>query len=319
MAGRDGVGHQEMTGRAGDDIFAFLKDSRLIVPFPVGGSTGHTASVLARALERDVGAALGLEYQIGDFGLTALRALVRSDDGHALMIGNNITASMTPVLRRDSMGFDFEVEVVPLTKLAEYPSILMVNAGLALHSIEALFEHCRRRDGVLRYASDFLGTYVDVDALELAGRGGLTAALHEAGSANGVLAALVVGEVDMLMMNGATAAANRGSFRPLAVASLKRLASLPDVPTMAEAGYQGIGIVQWQGLFASSRLRPKLIGQLHDAVVEAMKTRSAREALQAVDASVVTSASTAAFAAEIRAEMARWQALRPKILGMPRI
>jgi tripartite-type tricarboxylate transporter receptor subunit TctC len=319
VAGWDGVGHPEMTGRADADISAFVKHSRLIVPFPPGGSTGHTASLLARALERELGSRPAIEHQIGDFGLNALRALARAHDGQALMIGNNITASMTPVLRREAMGFEFEVEIVPLSKLAEFPSILMVNCNLAVDGVAALLEHCRRRDGVLRYASDFLGTYVDVDVLELARRGGLSAALHEAGSANGVLAALVAGTVDVLLMNGATAAAHHGSFRPLAVASPRRLAGFPDVPTMAEAGFAGIGIVQWQGLFASSRLRPMQIDRLHGAVVDAMNSRAARDSLREVTARVTTSPSPAAFAAEIRAEMARWQALKTQILAIARI
>jgi tripartite-type tricarboxylate transporter receptor subunit TctC len=302
----------------GADTASFVGHARLIVPFPPGGSTAHTAELLAAALEREFGSAIALDYRTGDYGLNALRALVHAGDEHVLLLGNIITASMTPVLRRETLPFDFASEVVPVTKLAEFPSVLMTNLSAPVTDVSGLLSFCARRDHVLRYGSDFLGTFVDVDAIELARRAGLTACLHEAGSANGVLAALIAGSIDMALLNVATAAANKGRYKPLAISGPARLSGFPELPTLAEAGFDGIGVMQWQGLFASRRLLPSLIQGLFDAVVRVMNTGPARSAMEAIDAAAVTSASPAAFAAEIGAEMTRWESMKAQILALPR-
>jgi len=301
------------------DVASIMRQARLVVPFPPGGSTAHTAAVLADALEREFGNRVAFDYQIGDFGLKALRTLVHADDEHVLMIGNIITASMTPVIRRDRMDFDFGSEVVPVTRLGEFPSILMTNLSAPVNDVAGLLQFCERRDRVLRFGSDFLGTFVDVDAIEIGRRAGLTPALHEAGSANGVLAALIAGNIDMALLNVATATANKGKYKPLAVSGQRHLTGFPNLPTMAEAGFDGIGVVQWQGLFASRRLRPEFVEGLHEAVVRVMNTQAARLAMEAVDAASVTSTSPAAFAAEIKGEMARWESMKAQILALPRV
>ena len=104
-----------------ESVAEFIGRSRLIVPFPPGGSTAHTAAVLAAALEAEFGGRVALEYRVGDFGLNALRAFADPGDEPVLLIGNIITASMTPVLRRESMGFEFNDRLAPVTKLAEFP------------------------------------------------------------------------------------------------------------------------------------------------------------------------------------------------------
>jgi tripartite-type tricarboxylate transporter receptor subunit TctC len=301
------------------DVSSFIRRARLVVPFPPGGSTAHTAEALADALQGECGSRIVFDYQIGDYGLNALRGLVHAQDDHVLMIGNIITASMTPVIRRDRMDFDFGSEVTPVTKLAEFPSILMTNLSVPVDDVGGLLEFCKRRDRVLRYGSDFLGTFVDVDAIEMGKRAGLTVALHEAGSANGVVAALLDGHIDMALMNVATATAYKGKYKPLAISGPRQLRGFPNLPTMAQAGLEGIGVIQWQGLFASRRLRPELVQGLHDAVVRVMNTQAARSAMDAVDAAVLTSVSPAAFAAEIKGEMTRWESMKAQILALPRV
>jgi tripartite-type tricarboxylate transporter receptor subunit TctC len=300
-------------------IAEFLRRAKLVVPFPPGGSSGYVAEVLAHALERQFGSVIALDYQVGDYGLNALRTLAHSEDDHVLLIGNIIATSMTPVFHRDKMAFDFQSEIVPITRLAEFPSVLMVNLSVPVNDVVGLLELCRRRDGVLRYGSDFLGTFADVDAIEMAARAGLSPAFHEANGANGILSALIAGHIDMALLNVATATANKGKFKPLAVSGTRHLTGFPDLPTMSEAGLDGIGVIQWQGIFASRRLRPELLEGLYDSVVRAVNTQAARLAMEAVDAAVVTSASPAAFGAEIKVEMARWESMKEQILALPRV
>lgn len=300
-----------------ESVAEFIGRSRLIVPFPPGGSTAHTAAVLAAALEAEFGGRVALEYRVGDFGLNALRAFADPGDEPVLLIGNIITASMTPVLRRESMGFEFNDRLAPVTKLAEFPSILMTSLSVPADDLDGLLRFCGQRDHRLRYGSDFLGTFVDVDAIEIGRRAGLVAALHVAGSANGVLAAVMDGKTDMALLNVATAAANRGKYKPLAVSGPRRLSGFPGVPTLAEVGFEGVGLMQWQGLFASRRLAAGLIDGLHQAAVRAMQSEAALLAMKSIDATAVTSASPGEFATELGDERARWESMKAQILAVP--
>ena len=117
--------------------------------------------------------------------------------------------------------------------------------------------------------------------------------------------------------NVATSSANIGKFKPLAVTGARRLSNFPDTPTMAEAGYPSIGTPNWQGLFVPRRLPAELVARLHQAAVKAMGTPEAREALDKVNAAVVTSDLPEKFADEIKAEMATWQRLEAEVLALP--
>jgi hypothetical protein len=102
---------------------------RLVIPFPPGGSTGYTAKVLADALPAVLGAPVTLDPQPGKFGINAIAELVGRAEGRTLMVGSIITNSMTPVWHRDDIAFDYEREIVPVTRLADFPSVVMVNSA----------------------------------------------------------------------------------------------------------------------------------------------------------------------------------------------
>src|SRR5690242_5938366 len=97
----------------------------LIIPFPPGGSTGYTATVLAEDLQDIVKQPVKVEPKTGHFGINAIQEIVGTTDGYTLMVGSIITNSMTPVMHRDKIAFDYDKEIVPVTKLASFPSVLM--------------------------------------------------------------------------------------------------------------------------------------------------------------------------------------------------
>jgi putative tricarboxylic transport membrane protein len=99
---------------------------RLIIPFPPGGSTGYTAKVLADELQKVLGQPVTLDVKTGNFGINALSELVGQSDGYTLMVGSVITNSMTPVMHRQDIKFDYDKEVMPVTRLADFPSVVML-------------------------------------------------------------------------------------------------------------------------------------------------------------------------------------------------
>ena len=280
----------------------------LVIPFPPGGSTGYTAKLLAEQLSRALGQPVSVEAKTGNFGINAIKEIAGRTDGYTLMVGSIITNSMTP---------DYDREIIPITKLATFPSVLMVQPSNPANSVKEALAHLKSTSGKLRFGTDFPGTYVDVDFIMLGRAADLKVTIRSANGALAILNDLVEGRIDMAMLNVATASANTGKYKPLAVTSSARLPNFPGVATMTEAGFPGIGTSNWQGLFAARGTAPEIIQVMHKAAVGAMSTAPAREEIAKVNATVVTSESPEKLAAEIRDEMATWEKLAPDVMGLP--
>jgi tripartite-type tricarboxylate transporter receptor subunit TctC len=235
------------------------------------------------------------------------------------MVGSIVTNSMTPVWHRREFPFAYEAEIVPVTRLADFPSVVMVSRSAPAGTLAEFLAGLRSSGGKLTLGADFIGTFGDVDAIMLAEATGLEVTLHcNPRGATGILEDLVSGRSNFAFLNVATASANAGAFTPLAVTGATRLSNYPTVPTMAEAGFAGIGTINWQGLFAPRRIAAAQLGALHRAAVAAMASPAARAALAKVSAAVSTSTSPAAFAAAIGAEMERWRQLAPRVMALTR-
>jgi tripartite tricarboxylate transporter family receptor len=197
-------------------------------------------------------------------------------------------------------------------------SVVMVSHSSPAKSVKEFLETVKQHSGKLILGTDFIGTFVDVDTIMLAKTAGLKVAYHpNPNGANGVLADLVDGKSNIAFLNVATSSANIDKFKPLAVTGARRLSNFPDTPTMAEAGYPGIGTPNWQGLFAPRRLPGDLVARLHHAAIKAMSTPEARAAFDKVNAAIVTSDSPSKFTDEIKAEMTIWQRLEAEVLALP--
>ncbi|PWT88618.1 MAG: hypothetical protein C5B56_08440 [Proteobacteria bacterium] len=293
------------------------KPITLVIPFPAGGSTGYTAKVLADQMSKELGQPVNVEAKTGNFGINAIKEIAGRTDGHTLMVGSIITNSMTPVMHRDKLGLDYDKEIIPISKLASFPSVLMVQPGNPTNSVKEALARLKSAGGKLRFGTDFPGTYVDVDFIMLGRAADLKVSIRSANGALAILSDLVEGKVDMAMLNVATATANQGKYKPLAVTSTERLANFPGVATMSEAGFPGIGTSNWQGLFAARGTSPEIIRALHKAAVAAMTSPAARQEIAKVNAAVITSETPEKLAAEIKAEMATWEKLVPEVLALP--
>lgn len=291
----------------------------LVVPFPRGGSSYFLADVLARAMSRELGQPLRLDVRPGHYGIDGLSALKGRTDGHTLYLGSIITNSMTPVFHRDQIPFDYDQVVEPLTKLALFPSIFMVNSSCKANSVEEFLARLKKQSGRLVYGTDFLGTTSDIVAIELAKVTGLKVAYRATSGALSILANLMEKRIDATWLNAVTATQNRGKYKALAVIGPHRLVDFPGVPTLAQAGYPGIGAPFWQGLFITRGTSPQAVMRLYAAAARAMTSTHVRAALRQVDATAEVSSSPEAFATNISRERATWGRMKSEILSIPRV
>jgi tripartite-type tricarboxylate transporter receptor subunit TctC len=295
-----------------------MDQRRIIVPFPVGGSTYFTAKTLADGLEKVLGRPVRIDMRPGKFGINAIKELVGNADGCTLLVGSIITNSMTPVLHREDFDFDYDAEIVPISRIAEFPSVVVVAPDTRPDSLPEFLEMLRKDGKKLVLGTDFVGTYSSIDAIMLATTSSLSVAYHpNPNGALGILADLGERKSNIAFLNAATATQNVGRYKPLAVTGPQRLEGFA-APTMREAGYPNIGTVNWQGVFVSRRTPARDIEALYGATVAVMNSPQARNAMKQVNARAVVSETSAAFSAEIRTERSRWQQLLPELLGLPR-
>jgi len=292
---------------------------RLLIPFPAGGSTEFTALTLAGPMGRLLGEPVVVEARVGDAGIVALRELAHAAEP-TLMVGSVNTNSIAPVVFAERIDFDYDRAVRPVARLVEFPSVAVTRRAVPAETLPAFVAHARRQWGRIRNGTDWIGSYPDIDAARL-GRAAAIEVVNLArdGGALGLLDALVADEVDLLFLNVRTAGMgiDAGTIRPLAVTGPQRLDRWPDVPTMAESGFSGIGITHWHGLFASTGMTPDTLRALHNTAVDALGAPAVRDAFREAGARMTPSASPEEFAADLRAEMAQWRALRAEI-GMAR-
>jgi tripartite-type tricarboxylate transporter receptor subunit TctC len=293
---------------------------RIVVPFPPGGSTDFAAKAIAPHLQASLGQVVVVESVVGDRGGAALRELAAADS-HTLMVGSVNTNAITPVFFRSALGFDYRHAVTPVSRLSDFPSLLVVRASApATTTLGDFLADASRSRRAIRNGTDWIGSYPDIDALRLARAAGVGVTNVELpGGADGLLHALVADRVDMLFLNARTAGAaiKVGTVKPLAVVGDARLDALPGVPTLGECGFAGIGTHHWQGLFAPGATPASVVRQLHRAVLDALDRDAPRRFFERAGGRVTPSASPERFAAELDAELARWEAVRQEFSAHP--
>lgn len=291
------------------------KPVRLLVPFPPGGSTEFTARTVAKQMRKILGQPFVVENKVGDFGIVALRELVDAD-AYTLLVGSVNTNSIAPVMFRKRIDFNYDATVVPVSRLTEFPSMLVTRTSVPANTLQEFIDYARKNWGKIRNGTDWIGSYPDIDGVILGKAGGFEVVnVTNSGGADGLLAAIIDGDIDMVFLNTRTAgmAITAGRIKALAVTGPSRLAAFPIVPTMDECGFKGIGTSHWHGLFASSKTSAEIVRLLHLAVVRALNSDEVRTTFGNAGARVVPSESPERFATEIKREMAQWEKVTAEI------
>ncbi len=285
---------------------------RILVPFAPGGSTDIIARLLAEQMRLTLGQPVVVENRPGANGLIALEATARArPDGTTLMLGNVTTNGTAPLLAGARLGLDYERDMVPITRVADVPSMLVATAANFPPSTMAeLIAKARAEPGRLNYMSTGVGSYTHVDTVMLARQAGIDV-VHVvlSGGAGPSLQTLISGDIQFGYMNVATAAAllRDGKLKPLAVTGEARLADWPGVPTMAEAGFPGIGTSAWHVLMVPNGVPPPALATLHRAATGAINSAAVQAAFRRQSILPTPSASLGEARAWMQAELAKWR------------
>ena len=289
------------------DDFA-QKPITLVVPFAPGGSIDVMARLVARHAGNALGQTIIVDNRGGAAGLIGAASVARAEpDGHVLLMASAAQVTIPPWINR-SLSFDPPRDLVPVAHLVDTPMALIVAGNSKMQSVGDFVAAARARRGELNYASTGVGTVshlimetlklaADIDVVHVPYRGAAPA-----------LNDLQAGQVEAMFTSTASAAplVASGKLRPLAVSTPIRSALLPDVPTMAEAGWPAAEVVVWAGIMAPANVPRTTIRKIERAFVEAILVPEVHDRLVSLGADPV-GRGTAAFAEVLAKDLALWQ------------
>ena len=285
---------------------------KIIVPYAPGGATDITARLFGEQMRQSLGQQFVIESKPGAFGILAIEEMARSKpDGYTLMVGNVTTNAITPVLFPKKLSINFEKEVVSVSRLAIYPSFLLATThDFEPKSVAELVAYAKKNPGKVRYTSAGVGSFPHFDTEVFSRRAGIEM-LHipnKAGAA-GMINDLVVGDAQVAFINAASTASmvKAGKLRPIAVLAETRLADYPDVPTLAEAGFPGVGTLHWQSMLAPAQTPKEVLATLFKAIVQAADAPQLQDAFKKQLVSVKPNASLEEAQSWLNSELAAWR------------
>ena len=258
------------------------KPIRMVVAFPPGGPV----DVIARLVSPKITEALGQQVVIENVGggggnIAALRVVKSPADGYTILAHSSAYA-VNPALL-GSVGFDAEKDMIPVAVVASQPNLIIVHADFPARTLSELFELSKKQK--LAFASPSSGTTPHLTAENLFKVRAKVDILHVPFKGAGpAITAVLGGQPPIGSMAGTAPMPHikAGKVRALAVSSSKRLASLPDVPTLGELGYPGMEDYTWVGLFVPAGTPPEAVQKLNDAILKAVQAPDLKERLDAL-------------------------------------
>ncbi|RXG96639.1 MULTISPECIES: Bug family tripartite tricarboxylate transporter substrate binding protein [Bradyrhizobium] len=282
-----------------------VRPVKVVVGFSAGGPVDVVARIIGDRLGNKLGQPFVVENRAGANGMIAAEGVARADaDGYTMLACNSSTITLNKTLFKE-IRYDPEKDFAPLTTVVSAPLVLVVNPEnpktANVKSVADLVAAAKAAPGALAYGSGGNGNLAHL-AMELLSQKAGIKLIHvpyRGGSAAemGILAQEVLAVFDPL---SAVPLVKAGKLRALAVSSAERLPALPDVPTVAEAGYPGFDISFWVGFFMPKATPAPITEMLHREIVAAAKDPAVEEKLGSQG--VVRVLSQADYAAKIAKE-----------------
>lgn len=247
----------------------------LIVPFAPGGATDILARTVAQELSQRIGQTVIVDNRPGGSGNIGASAAARAaPDGYTLLMATSSHAINQSLYK--NLNYSLDKDLVALSNIASVPLMLVVNPNIPAQTPEELAEHARANAGKLNFGSGGVGTAAhlagelfnaksDAQMVHVPYKGGAPA-----------ITDLIGGQIQLMFANlpEVMNQVNAGQLKALALTGDKRHPQQPEVPTFAEAGYTGIELKSWFGLFGPSGLPPGVLETLSREISAAVAAPS---------------------------------------------
>ncbi len=281
------------------------KPVRFVVPYAPGGPTDLVARVVGQKLTESVGQQVVVENRTGAGGNIGTAAVAKSaPDGYTVLV--TVSAIVINVSLFPDAGYDAERDFIPVVVVARQPELIVVNANYSAKSLAELLSLAKASK--LVFATPGSGTpghLIGEDLFNLLAKLNMTP-IHFRG-AGPAAAALLAGEppAGVLGVTAPLPHIKAGKLRALAVSSAKRIAVLPDVPTLTELGFPSLQDYLWIGVFLPTGTPSVIVQKLNELVNRAIQSVDVRERLEA-QAFELVGGSQQQTAEYVMAELVKW-------------
>jgi tripartite-type tricarboxylate transporter receptor subunit TctC len=278
---------------------------RIIVAFPVGGLLDTVSRIVGDKLTMVLGQQFIIESRPGAGGTLATAAVARAEpDGYTLMMINDNHAVNPSVFK--NIPYDSVKDFAPIGFVGSAPMALSANARLPVRTVQDLIELARQQPGKISYASVGIGSASHLAGELFAAKAGVRMLHVPFRGGAPAINDLVAGHVDTMFVTAVVGGQHMktGALTPLALAASARFETLPEVPTMAEAGYP-LEAAYWFGLAAPAGTPPAVLARLESALTQVLAMPDLRKRMTEMGA-VVTPLGSRQFGDYIRAEMDKW-------------
>jgi tripartite-type tricarboxylate transporter receptor subunit TctC len=284
------------------------RNVRLVAPFAPGGTNDTVARTVAQHLSERLGKTFIVENRTGAGGILANDIVAKSTpDGHTLLVTNPAFAISAGLFK--SLPYDPVRSFTPITEIMRAPNVLVINPALNANTLSEFIALARANPGKFNYGSGGYGSALHLysELFKSAAKVDITHVPYKGGSDN--MTALLGGQVHMNIIQyqaNVLALIKSGRLRALAVTTAgKRSASLPDVPSMSEAGLPGMTIYVWSGLVGPEKMPRALVDKLQSEVAKTLATPSVSDRFAGQDAEMIAS-KPQQFVELIRSEIRLW-------------
>ena len=286
------------------------KPVRLVSPYPPGGANDILARIVGQKLGENLGQQIVIENRGGATGNIGAEFVAKAaPDGYTILMAQASNLAINISLM-GKLPFDPVKDFTAVTLVATTPNLLVVRPSFPVRTVKDLVVLAKSKPGAINYASSGSGSagqlaaelfkkVAGVDMLHIPYKGAAPA-----------LTDVVAGQAQIYFTSPISAQpfVKGGRLRMVAVTSLKRSPSTPDIPTVAESGYPDFDVVSWWGIVTPAGVPKEIVAKLHAEIIKvlALPEIKARLADQGADAASNTPAQ---FAAYIKSEIAKWATL----------
>jgi len=286
------------------------KPVRMIIPFAPGGASDFVGRIVQPRMSELLGQQIVIENRGGAAGNIGLEAAAKSDpDGYTIFLGNIGTIAINAAVFR-SLDIKPMRDFVPVTQVVDVPGVLVASASFPPTTVKELVAYAKANPGKLNYASPGSGSQnrLEMEMFRQAAGGLDMVHVPYKGGAGPAVTGLMAGETQILFTTAPSALGyvQGGKLKVLAVTSAKRIAALPNVPTMVESGFPRSVTGSWQGIFVPKGTPQPVVDKVFAVTQQVMKTPDVIQRLAVGGVDVVLSESPRAFADYVASETERW-------------
>ena len=284
------------------------KPVRIVVPFAAGAGADVASRFMAGKLAQRWGQGTVVDNQVGANSIIGAQQVARAPaDGYTLLVPNDTTLAANPALYA-KLPYDPLKDFAPIALIGETPFVLVASPRLQVRSVEELVNAARARPGEINFSTSGVGSAQHLPMEILMSSAGIRM-LHVPYKGAAEAATAVVGDQVQVMFAGVSAVLpflQSGRLVPLAVGTSRRLAVLPQVPTMSESGFPGFRYGAWLGFVAPAATPVAIVNKINTDIGEMLRQPEVCEKLLAMGFLPAEPAGPEAFRKHIDEELARY-------------